>query len=271
MAGKGSVKARRVTLKPSDFTTRPDTADRDSIVATTTVPKRHEWGVPTGRVLEAALVSVQTATITANSTETVTLSPEAPKVSYLDDPEAGEYTDESYIVGYFDSNSDGDYDTRITGSTAVQFDGTFTSDEDFVSDLDIENTDGSDRDIELYVVASRGQVSIQKRSAGSGNSVEELQTDTATEHAFQVPDDPDSEKQLTWSENIHGLTGVLPSKYRLDIVYYDANETVEVDRRAAGDTQYSLRIPIMQRKYGSDMTKKDVKNRRRKVRNAMGE
>ncbi|QLH83354.1 hypothetical protein [Halosimplex pelagicum] len=264
-----SEQARQVVLTEDQFTTRPYSAGEEGIVATVQVPSNQVWMTAPGQPIELALVSKQTATVDENTADqTVTLDPEAPMVDYLDDPTAGEYTGNAYIVGYFDSTGDGTPDTQITGSSTVQFNGTFSEDGDFVTSFEVDDTSGDagTKDCEFYVVQRYGISTIQKRSAGAGNVSQSLKSEDSVRYAFASPNDPSADRQVTWDATMGGMRGILPPKYSLDIVFYDNTEGVALDSDRADNL--TIALPVKQRGLKEDEDPGDL---RRKVANSMTE
>lgn len=246
--------SKPVYLSESDFTVTDSQAGSESIVATAKVPSTQVWQVPVGMPIVAALTVEHTTTVAAGASETVELDPVAPKVDYMADPENG-YSAEAYIVGYYDN---GNGDTQMSDATGVAFT-SFTSTDDFVTAVDLENTTGSDADVSIYTVARHGYAKIQKRNSGKQNVTQELQTEDAITLAFSNPDDPQSDRQVAWDASNQGLSGVFPPKFNLDIVYYDATETVAVE--AANATNLQLSIPVNQRALNSDENAADLRRR----------
>lgn len=243
---------RTVTLTGDKFTKRAYQPGEEGIVLTTQVPNSQVWQVPTGESITLALVTRQEFTVNeASNSQTIDLDPNAPKADYLDDPQAGEYTKNAYIVGYFDSDADGTPDTRITGSSTVQFNGTFTDDGDFVDSFQVDETSGgaSTKAVEIYVVQRYGQAKIRKRNSGAGNVSETLKGEDMVRYAFASPYDPNTDRQVTWGP-IPGTKGVIPPKFNLDVVFYDTTEDVNVDLSRADNLEVS--IPVAQRPLKED-------------------
>jgi len=245
----GNQKAKPVYLTEETFDRKAMAqAGTEAIVATTKVPSTQVWQVPVGMPVVAAVVHKQTFTVTSDSTESKSLSPQAPKVDYMDDFAAGEYGPEAYVAGYFDSDGDGEPDTLITDSTDTQYTGTIGEDGDFVTSVELsETTAGGDVDVALYTVASKGYVKLQKRKSGSSNAFQSLQQDDAVSWAFSNPDDPESDRQITWDSANASVRGMLPPKFHLDVVYYDQDELVSVEDDNATNVVFSIpmnQIPL---------------------------
>jgi len=242
--------SRPVYLGPDAFDFKTYTPGVSGIVATAKVPSTQVWQVPTGMPLVVALVGKQTATATASGTTSIDLDPLAPKVDYMDDPTQGEYTSDSYLVGYFDSDADGEPDTLITDSTAVQYTGTFGEDSDFVTSVEIEETGDTERTVEFFAVMRHGLTKIQKRNSGKGNISQELQSEDSITWAYSNPDAPDTDRQITWDRANGGLRGVIPPKFNLDLVFYDKQFGTAVANANAANVEISL--PVSQRPLRDD-------------------
>ncbi|NLV08731.1 hypothetical protein GOC74_02105 [Halomicrobium mukohataei] len=256
-----SANSRRVYLDASDFQKQGYSAGSEGIVLTTSVPSTQVWRVPVGDPLVVALVAKQTVTVSSGSTESVALEPEAPMVDYVDDITAGEYSPEANVTAYFDADGDGSRDTLVTDSTDVQFTGTETVSGDFIEAVEFEETTGGDDvTVDIFTVVRHGYVTIQKRNSGKGNVSTELQREDAITWAFSNPDDPNSDRQVSWESSNSGLSGVLPPGFNLDVVFYDESHSVDVD--AANATNLQLSIPVSQRPLLDDETPADL---RRKV------
>lgn len=257
----GQRPERQVYLGPEAFSFSDYTPGAEGIVGTAKVPSTQVWRVPVGMPLVVALVGRQTATVTSGATETVDLSPEAPLVDYMDDPTAGEYTTDASLVGYYDSDGDGEPDTLITDASSVQYTGTFGTDEDFITSAELtETAAGGDVDVAFYAVMRHGLTAIQKRNSGKGNVSQELQAEDSITWAFSNPDAPDTDRQITWDARNDGLRGVIPPKFNLDLVFYDASFATAVERANAENVEVS--IPVSQRPVRPD---EDAADLRRKV------
>jgi hypothetical protein len=259
--------ARDIDLSASQFELKENTKPgSEKIVATAQVPTGKLWKVPVGKPLVTALVSKQTVTVASGTTASKTLDPEAPKVDYLDDPTNGTYTENAFIVAKYDDSGDGSKDTLVTGSSNVKYTGTFGTSDDFVTDVKIENTAASDKDVDIYTVVAHGVTRIQKRTSGKRNIQQELQTESAISWAFSNPDAPDADRQITWDAQNSGIRGELPPKFFVDIVFYDDAYTVAVDDVNA--TNLYISLPLKQRALKPDEKPEAL---RRKVRNSMAE
>lgn len=260
------AKNRMRTLTDADFTKRAYSSGEEGIVLTTQVPSTQVWRVPIGEVLTLALVTRQSFTVdegTAN--QAIDLSPDAPLVDYLDDPQNSEYTENAYIVGYFDSDADGDPDTLITDSTTVQYNGTWTEDGDFVDSFQIDETSGNagTKDVEFYVVQRYGLAELVKRNSGAGNVSQKLQGADQISWAFASPYDPSADRQITW-QSMSGERRVLPPKFNLDVVFFGESNTVDVELARANNLEVS--IPMEQRQVRDD---EDPKALRRRITQSM--
>jgi hypothetical protein len=252
---------RPVTLSADDFALSGYNSGSEGIVATATVPKSQVWRIPVDKPLVVTLVTKQTVTVTSGSTESKSLDPEAPVVDYLPDVRDGEYTEDAAVVTR-DSNGN-----LVTASTDTKYTGNFTEDGDFITDIEYnETTGGGDATLTIYTVTRHGYTRLQKRASGKGNNSEELQTEDSITLAFQNPDDPASNRQVTWDGSNSGTRGVIPSKFSLDLVFFD--DTYSVDVEDADATNTEIAVPIQQRPVRDD---EDPKALRRKVtRNMAG-
>lgn len=254
-----------VDLTADDFDFSGYAAGKESVVGTVQVPTTQVWQVDVGAPLVCALVTKQTVTVTGGATETKQLSPEAPVVDYMDDPTAGQYTEESFIAAYFDDSGDGNKDTLVTDSTGTQYTGTFGSDGDFVDSIEFNETDNNgDVDVDIYTVVRYGYTKFRKRNSGKSNVTQELQTEDSLTWAFSNPDDPNSDRQVTWDGANSNLRGVLPPKFNFDLVFYDETNGLDVDE--ANASNIVLSIPLRQRPLKPNENAADL---RRRVSQAM--
>jgi len=252
---------KQVYLGPEAFTFSEYTSGSEGIVGTAKVPSTQVWRVPVGMPLVVALTGKQTATVSSGATESIDLTPEAPLVDFMDDVTAGEYTTDASLVGYYDSTGDGNPDTLITDSTGTQYTGTFGTSEDFITSAELQETDaGGDVDVAFYAVMRHGLTKIQKRNSGKGNVSQELQADDSITWAFSNPDAPDTDRQIKWDARNDGLRGVIPPKFNLDLVFYDASFATAVEEANAENVEVS--IPVSQRPVRPD---EDAADLRRKV------
>jgi len=240
------------TLTAGDFTARSYTQGEDGIVLTTQVPSTQVWRIPVGEPLTLALVSRQTFTVNEGSTnQVVDLTPDAPIVDYLDDPQAGQYTENAYILGYFDSDDDGTPDTLITDQSTVQYNGTWTTDGDFVDSFEVDETSGnaSTKDVEFFIVQRYGLAELVKRNSGAGNVSERLQSADQITWAFASPYDPQADRQITW-QMMSDARRVLPPKFNLDVVFFGENNGVDVDLSRANNLE--VQVPMEARRVKND-------------------
>lgn len=253
--------AKTVYLGPEAFSFNSYTAGSEGIVATAKVPSTQVWKAPVGSPLVVALVGKQTATVTSGATdETLSLTPEAPLVDYMDDVTAGEYTTDASLVGYFDSTGDGNPDTLITDSTQVSYTGTFGTSDDFITSVDVDEADGAgDVDVAFYAVMRHGYTRLQKRNSGKGNVSQELQSEDSITWAFSNPDAPDTDRQITWDARNSGARGVLPPKFNLDLVFYDESFATAIEEADAENVEIS--IPVQQRPLAPDEQAADLRRR----------
>lgn len=261
-------KNRMRTLTQAEFTKSAYSAGEDGIVLTTQVPSTQVWRVPIGEVLTVALVTRQQFTVDEGvAGQVIDLTPNAPIVDYLDDPQAGEYSENAYILGYFDSNADATPDTQITGASTVQFNGTFTNDGDFVDSFQVDETSAGTgtKDVEFYVVQRYGLAELVKRNSGAGNVSQKLQGADQINWAFASPYDPSADRQITWN-SMAGPRRVLPPKFNLDVVFFAEQNDVTVDLSRANNLEVS--IPMEQRPVKQD---EDPAALRRRITQSMTE
>lgn len=259
--------AKTVFLGPDAFDFSDYTAGGEGIVGTAKVPSTQVWKVPVGMPLVVSLVGKQTTTVDEGvADQTVTLTPEAPIADYMDDVTAGQYTTDASLIGYYDSDGDGTPDTLITDTSTVQYTGTFGTDNDFISSADLTDTSAgtATKDVAFYAVMRHGLTKIQKRNSGKGNVSQELQSEDSITWAFSNPDAPDTDRQVTWDARNEGTRGVLPPKFNLDLVFYDADFATAVEQANAENVEVS--IPVDQRPLRPDEKAADL---RRKVTSKM--
>lgn len=262
---KQNQRARTVPLREGEFTARPYVPGDDGIVLTTQVPSNQVWQVPAGETVTVALIQRQDFTVSEGVTgQTIDLTPEAPKVDYMDDWAAGQYTGDAYIYAEFDSDGDGAPDTMVTDTTTVQYNGAYTEDGDFIDTFDVDETSANtaSKEVSVYVVARYGQAKLSKRNT-AGNS-QTLKGEDMLRYAFSSPHDPDSDRRTVWDRGIGGLKGVIPPKFKFDVVYFDTNEDIHVEDASAENLQ--IHIPVNQRPLADD---EEPKALRRRVTNAM--
>ncbi|AUG46418.1 hypothetical protein BVU17_02355 [Haloarcula taiwanensis] len=265
MSGANTRPGKTVYLGSEMFDFKSYQPGSEGIVATTKVPSTQVWKVPVGMPLVVALVGKQTATAAGGDTTTVDLTPEAPIVDYMDDVTAGEYTTDASLIGYFDSDGDGDPDTLITDSTDTQYTGTFGTDGDFVASAELKETTGNgDVSVAFYAVMRHGLTKIQKRNSGKGNVSQELQSEDSITWAFSNPDSPETDRQITWDGRNSGMRGVLPPKFNMDLLFFDTEFATAVEAADAENVEVS--IPVNQRPLRPD---EEAAELRRKVTQTM--
>lgn len=262
---------RQIPVRDSDFDFETYDAGSEGIVATAKVPKGHVWHVPTGEPLEIALITRTAYTVSASAAgEAVNLSPEAPLVDWMDDPTAGNYTKNAYLVAY--DETDPANPVQVTESSGpVSFTGNFTDDGDYVKSFTVDNSEAAEKTLAVYTVARYGYTRIQKRNPGKSNVAQELQTETSTTFAFSDPNAPDTDRQLTW-ESVGKKRGTLPPKFRLDLVYYDESNSVNLtdaedydndgNAEAINPVNIAVNVPMIQRGLKED---EDPEQLRRQV------
>jgi len=113
-------------------------------------------------------------------------------------------------------------------------------------------------------VMRHGLTTLQKRNSGKGNVSQELQSEDSITWAFSNPDAPDTDRQVTWDDRVSGMRGVLPPKFNLDLVFYDAEFATAVQEADAENVEIS--IPVKQRPLGLN---EDAADLRRKVSSNM--
>lgn len=245
-----------------------ESGGKEAICATAQVPQTQVWGVPTGEPLVTALVGMQSFTVDEGvSGQVLDLDPDAPKVDYMDDWAAGDYTEEAYIAAYHSASGGGIADTLITDSSTVQYNGNNTESGDFIDSFEVDDTSAntSTKDIRVYYVVKRGYSYIQKRSSGKSNVSEELQREDSIKWAFSNPDAPDADRQVTWDSGISGLQGVIPPKFYVDIVYFD-KDTGLIPLADVNASNLYIDVPLKQRPLGPD---EEPAALRRRVRREM--
>lgn len=254
---QGNQRLRGFSLDESDFAASDHSSGDESAVYSTTVPNGRVWFVPAREPLEVYLVHRQTVTVPDASTATLDLTPEAPRVPTLTSPVDGEYRDTGVLAAYNEGNNPA---TLVTGSSTVQYTGTFTTTDDFIQDVQFEDTGNSGGvTVAVYSVQKFGQATLRKKSPSG--VPEDLQKNTQIEHAFANPDAPDSDQAVRWG-NISGLSRVIPPGFDFEIVFFADSNTVDVDDTNASNAQVS--IPLQKRRLKPDESASELK---RKVRN----
>lgn len=252
---------RMRTLTQAEFTKRAYSPGEEGIVLTTQVPSTQVWRVPVGKPLTLSLVSRQEFTVDEGTAgQVIDLAPNAPIVDYLDDVQSGQYTENAYIVGYFDSDGDGEPDQLITDSTTVQYDDVWTEDGDFVDSFQVSDTSGNagTKTVEFHAVQRYGLAEIVKRNSGAGNVSEKLQGADQITWAFASPYDPSADRQVSW-QSMGDAKRVLPPKFNLDVVFFSEQNGLDVDHARANNLEVS--IPMEQRKVRDDENPKELRRR----------
>lgn len=248
-----------VYVTEDKFSLRDYQAGEPGIVATTQVPRNQVWKVDPGKPLVVTLVHKQTVSVAASTTASKTLDPAAPVVDYLPDPRDGNYNQSAFVTAYIDPDQNGSFNTLVTDTTEVSYTGTWTTDQDFVEAVELNNSATSARDVEIYTVYRYGYAAVSKRTSGRGNASQELKREDAISWAFANPDAPNSDRQITWSST-GGLKGILPPKYRLEIVYYDQSHAVTLDRPPE-EYQVEISLPVIQRNLKPDEDPDEMRTR----------
>jgi hypothetical protein len=235
---------RRITLSTGQFDYRAYSPGAEGIVATVTVPRNKVWMVDPGQPIVVALPAKQTVNIGAGSTSQFTLDPRAPVCDFLDAPDAGT-PEASIVVEAVDDNA------------TVSVDSVTTTD-GFATKVTLTESGGTATDVDVYSIAERGTITLQRRNSGKSNVTDELQVEDALTFAFSSPDDPESDRQLRWDSSTAGTSGVLPPKFKLDMVYYD-----DQDGLAADDEPSNLlvELPLRQRDLAEDETASGLRQR----------
>jgi hypothetical protein len=235
---------RRITLSTDAFDTRAYAPGAEGIVATVTVPRNKVYKIDPGQPIVVALPAKQTVNIGAGATTQFSLDPRAPVCDFLDAPDAG--TPESSVVLEV-----------AQGGASVAIDSVTTAD-GFVTDVTLTESGSTATDVDIYTIAERGTITLQRRNSGKSNVTDELQVEDALSFAFAAPDDPESDRQLRWDGSTAGVAGVLPPKFKLDVVYFD-----DTDDLAAEDDPSNLLIelPLRQRDLREDETAAGLRQR----------
>ncbi len=260
-ASNGARPSKTVYLGPEDFDFKKYSPGTEGIVASAKVPSTQVWKAPVGLPLVVALTGKQTGTVTSGATdETINLSPEAPLVDYMDDVTQGQHTTDASLVGFFDSDDDGEPDTLITDATQVSYSGTYGTDNDFITSVDLDESDGAgDVDVAFHAIMRHGLTEIRKRNSGKGNTSQMLQSEDSITWAFSNPDAPDTDRQVTWDGRNNGQRGVLPPKFHMDLVFYDENFGTAVEEANAKNVEIS--IPVSQRPLGQDESAAELRRK----------
>lgn len=236
------------TLSHDDFSLSGSVAGEESVIGTYQVDDDSVLFADLAKPVIYALTTKQTVTVAANSTETKTLDPGAPRVPFMDDPVDGNFTKYAYLVGFFDSSGDGSKDTLVTDSTAVTFD-SFTKDGDFVRKATMTDTTGTNTDVDIYTVVRSGYGKLRRRHKGTGTVTDQLTKKDSIEWAFADPNDRD--RQQRWGDENSGMDGAIGPDQYIDLMYYDAAEVVSVPGGNNGnDKATNLRVSLPFQKRG---------------------
>ena len=200
------------TLLESDFTFKNGRQDETDVVAEHQVPEGQVYRIEEGSPLELVINTVKTSTVSSSSTETITLD-QAARCEFMQslDAPSDQRGDADLLV--IDSAT-GDL---ATDSSDINLSSVSSSGE-FYTSVDVENTTGSSRDVELHYVVSKGQGIISK-STPRGRDEEVVQEESALKLAFSDPDDPEADKQLNF-EGIRGWTQVIPENFRIQVEFF---------------------------------------------------
>lgn len=238
------------TLTADDFTLSTSTPGEKSVVGTYQVDDDRVLMCDLRKPLLLSLVTKQTVSVSASSTETKTLDPEAPRVPYMPDPTVGEYTEHAFIAAYFDSSGDGNKDTLVTGSTNVSYD-SFSGDSDFVRKVGLTNSTSSAVDVDIYTIVRGGYGRIRRRDKGTSTVSDQLIKEDSVRWAFTNPDMPEGNREINWPPDTSGLSGVIGPKQYVDIQYYDDNDAVAVPGGGTNNndspTNMRINLPFQKR------------------------
>jgi hypothetical protein len=250
------------TLQKGDFNLSGSTVNEESVIGTYQVDEDSVMFCDLGKPIVYALTTVQTVTVSANSTETKALDPGAPQVPYMDDPVAdGDFTKYAYLVAYYDSTGDGSKDTLVTDSTAVSIDG-FTEDGDFVREVTLTDTTGTQQDVDIYTITRTGFGKIRRRDKGAQTVTDQLIREDSVRWAFSDPHDRDRQKR--WGDDNSGMDGAIGPGQYIDLIHYDDTHSVSPDDESA--TNLRITLPFQKRSLHEEETKEGV---RRQVRQNM--
>ncbi|WP_158055970.1 hypothetical protein [Halorussus halophilus] len=249
------------TLTVDDFEFTENTPGEEKVVATHTVDDDKLLMCDLDKPILLALTAKQTVTVSADSTETKSLDPEAPRVPFLPDPTEGEYGDQAFLVAYYDDDGDGSKDTVVTDSTAVKFD-SFSGDEDFVRSVTLTETASSQTEVDIYTVVRAGYARVRRRSTGRDSTSDQLHREDAVRWAFTNPDVPEGNREINWDTSNSGINGVIGPEQHVDILYYDDHETLALPTEDT-DTPSNLRIalPFSKRSLSETETAEGVRKR----------
>lgn len=242
------------TLSGDDFALSESTPGEESLVGTYQVDSDRVLMCDLARPLLLALTAKQTVTVSADSTETKSLDPEAPRVPFLPDPTAGEHTDQAFLVGFFDATGDGSKDTLVTDSTAVRYD-SFGSDNDFVRSITLNETAGNQTEVDIYTIVRGGYGRIMRRDKGTSSVSDQLAKEDSVRWAFTNPDVPEGNRQINWPAENAGISGVIGPEQYVDIRFYDDDEALSVPGGGANDdspTNLRVTLPFQKRPVRDD-------------------
>lgn len=265
---------KSITISTEQFDVNQHRAGEKSVVASATVPARKVWIVDSSKPLEIALSSKYTAddsgndlTVDEGADTTLDLSaegiPAIPQPVFMDSPVNGKYTEDAALVTLFDSTGDGTPDTVVTDSTTVQYNTFTTNDNGDITEITYTDTSGnaSTKNIAIIGVQRQGQVEVRKQNQGV---TQVLKSTSERSFVYSAPDDPDSNKQVVFPRAVGGEFGkTLPPKFRLEVVYFDNNNSVDLDDSDVENAV--IYIPATQRNLGGV----DPAQLRRRVRNDM--
>lgn len=249
--------AKKTKLRKDDFDLTASTPGEESAVGTYQVDDDEVLFCDLARPLVLALTTVQTVTVSADATETKALAPAAPRVPHMDDPTNGEFSPHAFLVGYYDADGDGSKDTVVTDQTAVSIDG-FTTDGNFVREITLTDTTGSDTDVDIYTVVRGGYGRIRRRHRGGGMVTDQLTKKDAFEWAFADPHDRD--RQVRWGDENGGLEGAIGPDQYVDVLFYDNAEQVVVPGNH-NPTNLIINLPFQRRGLKDEETYEGVRNR----------
>ncbi len=252
-----------IKLTEDEFNLSDSTAGDESKVATYKVGDDKIIFADMNRPVVLALTTTQMVTVSADSTETKALDPGAPRVPFMDDPTDGKFTPFAYLAGYYDESGDGSKDSLVTDSTGVKVEG-FTTDDNFVSEVTLTDTTGSDQEVQLVTVVRAGQGRIRRRHKGTGTVTDQLAKADSIEWAFSDPHD--RERRQTWPEGASGMDGAIGPNQYVDVLFYD-NAAV-VSPTDANATNLRIQLPFQKRDLLDEETAQGVRQR---VKQSMAE
>lgn len=245
------------TLTADDFAFSPNTKGERTPIASMNVSDDTVLFANLDRPVVCDLTTTQTVTVSANSVETKTLDPEAPRVPHLDDPVNGQYSKFASLVGWFadasDDDGDGDVadkDNLLTDQSAVKV-VSYTATDNFIREIELENTTGSPVDVKFYSVVRSGYARVMRRSSGgAGTMTDQLLKKRSFELAFSDHHVPEGGREINWPDDKSGVDGTVPPDFYVDIEFYSDEDTIAVpasDGTVPTPTNMMIRLPFERR------------------------